>query len=117
MEVEKGEKVALALAGMPWTMARLSLPVWKEETLNALRSVIRGGADQVTVDMVGEGGSTVGVVVTVRTSGRIVGTDRLGPRNWGDRGKDRRSGHPEGGGGYEVTGENELSRTHTGATP
>ena len=73
LEVEKGAEVAEALAGMPRTMARLSLPVWKEETLNALRSVIRGGADQVVLVIVGvegEGGSTVGVVVvvTVRTS-------------------------------------------------
>ena len=73
VEVEKGLvalALALALAGMPRTMARLSLPVWKEEMLNALRSVIRGGADHVILVMVGVeaasgGGRIVWVVVVV----------------------------------------------------
>ena len=75
----EGKGNELALNGIPCTISRLDLPVWKEEMLNALRSVIRAGADHAVrvilwlgvVDGVVEGESgleektTEGIVVVV----------------------------------------------------
>lgn len=58
-------EVALAWAGIPLTMLRLSCPPAKADILNALRSVICGGADHIFLDALGDveiGGGSEGEV-------------------------------------------------------
>lgn len=47
-------EVALAWAGIPLTMLRLSCPPANADILNALRSVICGGADHIFLDALGD---------------------------------------------------------------
>lgn len=71
--------VALALAGMPLTIARFSWLPWKAETLKAERSVICAGAAQTVLEVVREGaavteeeGRTVTAAVAVEGIAEIV---------------------------------------------
>jgi hypothetical protein len=75
-EAAMERKVAEAEAGMPVTMSRLCSPLVKDETLNALRSDICAGADQIVLEVPddgdgGRGGDGEGVANVITGSATV----------------------------------------------